>query len=246
MTETPESPGTPETPTGPTGGAEPPAPPPPPPQPPATVSAAADYPVHLDIDHQAEYSRFMPLVKWLLAVPHYLALVVLGIVAFFAIIGSFFAVLFTGRYPRGIFDFVVGVHRWGLRVGAYVFLMVDPYPPFSLDDDPSYPARFNVDYPEQGIDRWRPLVQWLLLIPYSIVASILFYLGEILVFFAFFTILFAKKFPEGMFKIVRVAFRWLARTNAYEYWLVDRYPPFVWDAEGGGIAASGATTGPAP
>jgi hypothetical protein len=226
MTETPETPGTPEIPSGP-GSGEPPAPPPPPP--PAAVSPVADYPVHLDIDHQEEYSRFMPLIKWLLAIPHYIALIVLGIVAFFAILVSFFAVLFTGRYPKGLFDFVVGVHRWGLRVGAYILLMVDPYPPFSLDDDPNYPVRFDIDYPEQGVDRWRPLVHWLLIIPYAIVAYLIFYLLEILVFFAFFTILFAKRFPEGMFNICRVGLRWAARANAYEYWTVTRYPPFHWD-----------------
>jgi hypothetical protein len=229
MTETPGTPGTPETPTGPGAGEPPAPPPPPPPPPPPAASSTADYPVHLDIDHQAEYSRFMPLIKWLLAIPHYIALIVLGIVALFAILFSFFAVLFTGRYPPGLFDFVVGVHRWGLRVGAYVLLMVDPYPPFSLDDDPNYPVRFAIDYPEQGVDRWRPLVHWLLVIPYAIVAYLIFYLVEILVFFAFFTILFAKTFPEGMFNICRVGFRWAARANAYEYWLVTRYPPFHWD-----------------
>jgi hypothetical protein len=226
MTETPQQPGAPETPTGPGAGA--PAPPPPPP-PPAAVSPAADYPVHLDIDHQDEYSRFMPLIKWLLAIPHYIALLVLGIAAFVVIFISFFAVLFTGRFPRGMFDFLVGVHRWGLRVAAYVLLMVDPYPPFSLDDDPGYPVRFNIDYPDEGVARWRPLVHWLLVIPYAIVAYLIFYLVEILVFFAFFTILFAKTFPEGMFNICRVGFRWVARANAYEYWMVTKYPPFVWD-----------------
>jgi hypothetical protein len=192
------------------------------------VGPAADYPVHLDIDHQEEYSRFMPLIKWLLAIPHYIVLIVLAIAAFFVIVVSFFAVLFTARFPRGMFDFLVGVHRWGLRVAAYVLLMADPYPPFSLDDDPSYPVRFNIDYPER-VDRWRPLVHWLLVIPYAIVAYLIFYLLYILVFFAFFTILFAKKFPEGMFNICRVALRWTARANAYEYWMVTRYPPFVWD-----------------
>jgi hypothetical protein len=229
MSETPETPGAPEAPTGPTGGVEPPAPPPPPPPPTSVGPPEVDYPVHLDIEHQPEYSRFMPLIKWLLAIPHYIVLLILGIGALFAIVISFFAVLFTGRYPKGLFDFVVGVHRWGLRVGAYLLLMVDPYPPFSLDDDPSYPVRFNIDYPEQGVNRWRPLVHWLLVIPYAIVAYLIMYLLNILVFFAFFTILFAKKFPEGMFNIVRVALRWTARANAYEYWLVTKYPPFVWD-----------------
>jgi len=185
--------------------------------------------VRLDIDHQAEYSRFMPLVKWLLAIPHYIALAVLYIVGFFAVIVAFFAVIFTGRYPPGLFNFLVGVGRWHNRVYAYLFLMVDPYPPFSLDDDPSYPVRFDVEYPEQGVDRWRPILAWLLVLPFAIVASILIYLAEILVFFAFFTILFTRKFPEGMYKIVLIALRWEARAGAYTLWMTTRYPPFVWD-----------------
>src|ERR1700752_3052535 len=118
MTETP---GAPEAPTGPTG-AEPPAPPPPSP---AAPSVAGEYPLQADIEHQEEYSRFMPLIKWLLLVPHYICLFVLGIAAFFVAIISFFAVIITGRYPRGMFDFMVGVHRWAWRVQAYLLLMVD-------------------------------------------------------------------------------------------------------------------------
>jgi hypothetical protein len=226
MTETPERPGAPEAPTGPPGGAQPPAAPPPA-QPPTAVSPAADYPVHLDVDRQEEYSRFMPLIKWLLAIPHFLVLIVLGIGAYFVILISFFAVLFTGRYPPGMFDYMVGVHRWALRVTAYVFLMVDPYPPFTLDDDPSYPVRFDIEYPEH-VERWRPLVTWLLAIPYLIVAYFVILLAEIMVFFAFFTILFTKRFPEGLFNIARIGLRWNARGNAYAYWMVTRYPPFVW------------------
>ncbi len=93
--------------------------------------------VHLDIDYpdvENDLGRGMPLIKWLLAIPHYLVVVVLAIAAFFAVIGAWFAILFTGRYPRGLFDFVVGVHRWANRVGGYAFMMVtDKYPPFSLE-----------------------------------------------------------------------------------------------------------------
>jgi hypothetical protein len=93
--------------------------------------------VHLDIDYpnvEKDLGRGMPLIKWLLAIPHWIILAVLYFVAFFAVIGAWFAILFTGRYPKGIFDFVVGVHRWGLRVEGYAVLMVtDEYPPFSLD-----------------------------------------------------------------------------------------------------------------
>jgi hypothetical protein len=92
--------------------------------------------VHLEIDYpdvERDLNRWLPLVKWLLAIPHYIVLVVLGIVAFVAFVIAWFAILFVGRYPRELFDFVVGVGRWGLRVNAYAFLLVtDRYPPFSL------------------------------------------------------------------------------------------------------------------
>ena len=84
-------------------------------------------------DAQTELNRWLPLVKWLLAIPHYIVLVFLCIAAFVCIVVAWFAILFTGRYPRGLFDFVVGVGRWSTRVSAYAFLLVtDRYPPFSL------------------------------------------------------------------------------------------------------------------
>ena len=85
-------------------------------------------------DVPRELNRWLPLVKWFLAIPHYIVLAVLGVAAFVCIVVAWFAILFTGRYPRGLFDFVVGVGRWGVRVSAYAFLLVtDRYPPFSLN-----------------------------------------------------------------------------------------------------------------
>jgi hypothetical protein len=100
---------------------------------PSTVEEQA---VHLEIDYPdvtTDLNRWMPLVKWLLAIPHYIILGFLAIAAFFAVLLAWLAILTTGHYPRGLFDFVVGVGRWGLRVNAYAFLLVtDRYPPFSL------------------------------------------------------------------------------------------------------------------
>jgi len=186
------------------------------------------YPVRLEFQRQAEYNRLLPLVKWLLAIPHYIVLSLLGVAAFFAVIGAFFAVLFTGRYPRGLFDFLVGVYRWSIRVTAYVYLMTDRYPPFTLSAQPDEPVQLEVEYPEAGIDRWRPLVHWLLILPYAFVVSILSNLAALFAFFALFTILFTKKFQAGMFDIVVVALRWQTRAFAYAFWMVDKYPPLVW------------------
>ncbi len=92
--------------------------------------------VHLDLDYPdvpVELNRWLPLVKWFLAIPHYIVLFLLGIGAFFAVVAAWFAILFTGRYPRGLFDYVVGVGRWALRVHAYAgLLLTDKYPPFTL------------------------------------------------------------------------------------------------------------------
>jgi hypothetical protein len=83
---------------------------------------------------EQDLNRWLPLVKWLLAIPHYIVLIVLAIVAVFVVVIAWFAIVFTGQYPRGLFDFVVGVGRWALRVQAYAFLLVtDRYPPFSFD-----------------------------------------------------------------------------------------------------------------
>jgi hypothetical protein len=92
--------------------------------------------VHLELEYpdvKADLNRWLPLVKWFLAIPHYIVLIFLVVASVFAVIGAWFAILFTGRYPRGLFNFVEGVMRWGLRVEAYAFLLItDRYPPFSL------------------------------------------------------------------------------------------------------------------
>ena len=100
---------------------------------PSTVDEQA---VHIEVDYpdvERDLNRWLPLVKWLLAFPHYIVLVFLGVLAVLAVVAAWFFILLTGRYPRALFDFVVGVCRWALRVGAYAFLLVtDRYPPFSL------------------------------------------------------------------------------------------------------------------
>ena len=187
-----------------------------------------DYPVQLGIGRQEEYSRLLPLVKWLLAIPHLFVLTFLGIAAGFVGIYAFFAVLFTGEYPRGAFDFLVGVFRWAMRVNGYLLLLVDPYPPFALADDPDYPVRVEIAYPEDGVDNWRPLVHWLLIWPYAVVAGALVFAAGFAAIASFFTILFTREVPRGIAEFTEIALRWQMRANAYAYFMVTRYPPFAW------------------
>ena len=207
--------------------APPPEPPEQPPPPPAPPAAAEPYPVRLDAVRQEEYNRFLPLVKWLLAIPHYIVLALLALGALVVILIAFFAILFTGRYPRGLWDYLTGVYRWANRVCGYVLLLTDTYPPFSLEDDPDYPVRVELDYPET-VDRWRVL-QFILIIPYAIIASILSYLMFAVALIGVFVILFTKALPEGMFKLILIPMRWQLRSNAYAHTTVTRYPPFEWD-----------------
>ena len=186
-----------------------------------------DHPARFEVSYPSELNRWLPLIKWLLVIPHFVALFFVAIGAFFVVIYGFFAVLFSGQWPRGAFEYVVGTFRWTYRVAAYFHLMVDAYPPFSLADDPNYPVRLDIDYPER-IDNWRPLVQWLLAIPYLFIAGILYWLTGVMTIVAFFTVLFTKQIPRGIFEIMLPGFRWNVRGNAYACFLTERYPPFVW------------------
>jgi hypothetical protein len=185
------------------------------------------YPARFEISYPSELNRWLPLITWLLVIPHFIALLFVGIGALFVAVYGFFAVLFTGRWPRGAFNYLVGTFRWGYRVVAYFLLMTEAYPPFSRADDPNYPLRLNIDYPEH-VANWRPLVQWLLAIPYLFIAGVLYWLAGVLTIVAFFTVLFTKQIPRGIFELMVPGLRWNLRGNAYAVFMTERYPPFVW------------------
>ena len=176
------------------------------------------------------------LVKWLLVIPHIIVLVFLWIALFILSVVAFFAILFTERYPRGIFDFNLGVVRWTWRVGFYSYsaLGTDRYPPFTLGEEPDYPATVQIDYPER-LSRGLVLVKWwLLAIPQYIVVGVLAGGAQpwgpgligILVLFAGVSLLFRGSYPEGIFEFVMGMNRWCVRVFAYAALMRDEYPPF--------------------
>ena len=190
----------------------------------ATVAAAPGYPLRYDVDYPEELSRWLIFVKWLLAIPHTIILWALGVAS--GVIGfiAFFAILFTKRYPRGLFEFVVNVNRWSANVLAYTGLFRDEYPPFSWEPG-QYAVTYEVDYPEE-LNRWLPLIKWLLAIPHFIVLLFLFIAAAVVGFIAWFAILFTKRYPRGLFDFVVGVNRWNLRVNAYTSLLRDEYPPF--------------------
>jgi len=181
------------------------------------------------------------LIKWLLAIPHYIILAFLWIAFVVVCIIAFFAILFTAKYPRSLFNFNVGVLRWTWRVGFYSYqaLGTDKYPPFTLKSV-DYPADLDVPYPER-LSRGLVLIKWwLLAIPHYIVT--VFFQGGggsedrlpglvfVLAIFGAIVLLFTGKYPEDIFKLVVGMNRWTYRVAAYAALMTDKYPPFrLWD-----------------
>ena len=200
-----------------------------------TAAAAPGYPVKVEIDYPEKLSRLLIFVKWLLALPHYVVLLVYGVAVWFAGVGAFFIILFTGGLPKGLWDFILGFDRWSLRVSAYVSLLTDAYPPFT-NQPQDYPVRLTCDYPEK-LSRGLIFVKWLLVIPHWII--LVFYAIAVIVvsIIAWFAILFTARYPRGLFNFVVGFLRWSTRVTVYSGQfsnynpyvgglLRDEYPPF--------------------
>jgi hypothetical protein len=190
----------------------------------ATPPPASNYPLRFDVQYPESSSRLLLFFRWLLAIPHfiilYLLILVLEVVTFIA----FLSILFTKKYPKGLFDFAVNVLRWEANVGAYLGMLRDDYPPFSMEAG-KYPVTFEVDY-QTEMSRWAPLYKWLLIIPNLIVLVLVYIVMEIVWILAWFVILFTGKFPKGMYDFIVGGTRWSYRVSAYLALLTDKYPPF--------------------
>jgi hypothetical protein len=194
----------------------------------AVVPPNPDYPARLDIDYPVKSSRLLLFFRGILVLPHYFILMVLGLVAWIGLLVAWLSVLITAHYPKGIFSYLSGVIRYGVRVVAYQMLLTDKYPPFGLGDHPRYPVRIEIDRPpNMHIHRWRALLQGLLAYPAAIAGGVLMLLAYFGVIFAWFVILFRGRFPRRTFRFVTIAFRWTLRTTVFQYLMTERYPPFV-------------------
>lgn len=215
------------------------------------------YPLRVTADLDQPLSRWLWLVKWILIIPHAVALAFLWLAFVVLSVVALVAIVVTGRYPAPIFEFNVGVLRWTWRVQYYAAsaFATDRYPPFTLSDDPSYPAHLDVEYPER-LSRGLALIKWwLLAIPHYIVVGI--FAGgawtwsqhsgagtwtggwpfgggliAVLALIAAIILLFTGSYPRSLYDLVLGMDRWVLRVAAYAGLMTDKYPPFRLDMGG--------------
>jgi hypothetical protein len=208
------------------------------------MASESPYPLQLEGELAPRLNRGLWLVKWLLVIPHVLVLAVLWVAFLLTSAAALVSIVVTGRYPRAIFDFNVGVLRWSWRVGFYSYsaLGTDQYPPFTLRDVPDYPARLAVAYPA-SLSRGLAVVKfWLLALPHYLVVAVLaggaYAAGDdwlsggligLLVCFAAVVVLVRGRYPRGIFDLVLGLNRWVFRVVAYAALMTDTYPPFRLD-----------------
>lgn len=211
------------------------------------------YPVRVDATLDPGLNRWLWMLKWVLVIPHYVILVFLWLCFAVLSVVAFFAILFTGNFPRPIFDFNVGVLRWSWRVAYYAYgtLGTDRYPPFSLAEVADYPAHLEADYPEH-LSRGLDLVKWwLLAIPHYLVVAVFVGGGlwvfdqaanaerapgvsgvgliGLMVLIAAVVLLVTGRYPQPIFDLVLGMNRWVLRVAAYAALMTDQYPPFRLD-----------------
>ncbi len=186
------------------------------------MAQASDYPVQLSIDYPESSNRLTAFFRIILAIPIIILSVGITYAQMFVALAVFLVILFRRKYPRWWFDFNLEMLRFDTRVNAYIGLMQDAYP--STDEGQS--VHLDVEYPE-NLNRWMPLIKWLLALPHYIVLYVLSIVSLVLMIIAWFAILFTGRYPRALFDVNLGVSRWNVRLTAYMFTLMtDRYPPF--------------------
>jgi len=197
------------------------------------------YPIHTRLEYQEKASRLTTFFRLILAIPHLIVVVLWGIAAFFVAIAAWFAILFTGRYPAGMFGFQMGFLNYSTRVRCYVSLLTDKFPPFGGGSpEDGYPILVTAELPEH-LSRLTTFFRLILAIPAYVVQYFLSILEQLMTIAAWFVILVIGRLPQTLFEIMELPQRYYVRYNAYTFLLTtDRYPWFQPEDEPNDVPSS--------
>jgi Domain of unknown function (DUF4389) len=205
------------------------------------------YPVSYEADNPGEgRSRLRSFFRGLLTIPWLIVIAIYGFVAEIAVIVAWFALVFTGRYPQGIYDFVAGYIRCHARVNAFAYLAVDEWPPFGGEDDPAYPVRVGIPAPLPEYSRLKAGFRLIIGIPVILLSYVQSLIAFVIYVIAWFAILFTGRLSDGLFEPLRSALAYLTRATAYFALLTEDYPPFTLETDAAAAAAPPPPPPPPP
>jgi len=186
------------------------------------------YPVTFEADYVEQRSRLTTFFRLLLAIPHLLIVAFWGLAVFFGVIVAWFALLFTGRWPLGLYMFTANFLKYATRVSGYCWLLTDPYPPFpsGVNDDPDYPVRLNIAAPLAEYSRLKVLLRIFYIIPAYILVYVLGIVLELVGFVAWLVIVVTGKQPKGLQDVLRLCVSYTSRAYALMLLVTETYPPF--------------------
>jgi uncharacterized membrane protein len=207
----------------------------------------SNFPIDYEADYVEERSRLTTFFRYFMIIPQALFGIILGIAGFFTLIAAWFAMVFTGKYPEGLYKFNSGRLRWGTRLNAYFLLVTDAYPPFSIDEENSYPVRVQIAPAKPEYSRLHAFFRIFTMIPSSIIAYVLLIVSELVAIGAWFMIVFTGKTSPELQKLINWGLAYHAKFSGYAYLLHEEwFPPISEDPSSSGALPQGGGAATAP
>lgn len=205
------------------------------------------YPVSYEADYPGDgRNRLTTFFRGIVAIPWFIVAGLYGLVAGIAVVIAWFALVFTGRYPEGLYNFVAGYVRMASRVNAFYYLASDEWPPFNGEETPSYPVRIGIPAPLPQYSRLKAGLRLIIGIPVMLLAWVQSLIANVIAIIGWFTILFTGNLSEGLFEPLRSALAYQARATAYFSLLTEDYPPFSLEESSAGAQAAPPPPPPPP
>lgn len=203
------------------------------------------YPVAYEADYTEKHSRLTTFFRGLVTIPWLLVGIFWGLGALVCTVGAWFAIVFTGRYPAGLYAFNAKAHRYAARVNGFHSLLTDAWPPFDGDDHPDYPVRLVIPAPLEQYSRAKTAFRIILMIPVMVMVYLFNLLLSIILIVTWVVVVITGKEPKGLFDLLKLSLTYIARAGVYYGLLTEQFPPVSSD-DGQGLPVSPPTGGVAP